>query len=497
MADEAVTMSVFLNFQNRLDKSLSKIDNHLKKLVTSVKNIERLTITPTLRLNDQVSSQISLIEGKLNDLDNKTIRFNLDYCYTNGGNYSPQSIKRLATGGIFAGPTLSWVGEAGPEAVIPLSPRFRSEAFNLWQQTGRALGIGTKVGASGTYVATNHAKRKPTVKSETLEQVAEATNKATDSSATLVEFIYNFSKEMGLTASPLEKMVKGIKAVGLGSRLVNIFNATPENRNRVIFREVGSLLIEEGISVLGGIIGGIYAEKIAGSKTRGLAGIPGIAVGRLVGSGVAIMLDDQIKNDMDKLYDQLFVDKPPESYYQVNRSSNGFDFTNVHSKFVPYDILTNPNVLINGFPGTNPIGIYRNPLFRGAVRGLPGDGLVINDLILPQANGAILSSPQRCLVGEAGPEAIIPLSPRMRNRGEALWQKAGSIMGLNPVNAGGVYQLAPAQSGGGLGGVNVSSSVNVNWNGAGIDEEALAYTIGRRIVSDLKAASQNRRPAIA
>ena len=39
----------------------------------------------------------------------------------NFGNIDPVSIPRLADGGIVTGPTLALIGEAGPEAVIPLN----------------------------------------------------------------------------------------------------------------------------------------------------------------------------------------------------------------------------------------------------------------------------------------------------------------------------------------------------------------------------------------
>lgn len=51
-------------------------------------------------------------------------------------------IPKQANGGITTGPQLSIIGEAGPEAIIPLSGNRRSRGLSLWQQTGRMLGVG-------------------------------------------------------------------------------------------------------------------------------------------------------------------------------------------------------------------------------------------------------------------------------------------------------------------------------------------------------------------
>lgn len=38
-------------------------------------------------------------------------------------------------------PILSWVGEEGPEVIIPLSTQKRDRGLDLWQQAGKALGV--------------------------------------------------------------------------------------------------------------------------------------------------------------------------------------------------------------------------------------------------------------------------------------------------------------------------------------------------------------------
>lgn len=52
------------------------------------------------------------------------------------------SVEKHATGGFVTGPHLSWIGEDGPEAVIPLSGKYRSRGMELYEKAGKYLGIG-------------------------------------------------------------------------------------------------------------------------------------------------------------------------------------------------------------------------------------------------------------------------------------------------------------------------------------------------------------------
>jgi conjugal transfer/entry exclusion protein len=49
---------------------------------------------------------------------------------------------KRALGGFTSGPELSWIGEDGPEAVIPLSGKYRRRGLELYQKAGRYLGLG-------------------------------------------------------------------------------------------------------------------------------------------------------------------------------------------------------------------------------------------------------------------------------------------------------------------------------------------------------------------
>jgi hypothetical protein len=55
------------------------------------------------------------------------------------------------------------------------------------------------------------------------------------------------------------------------------------------------------------------------------------------------------------------------------------------------------------------------------------------------ATGGILTRPHLGMVAEAGPEAIIPLSSKMRDRGIELWKQAGRFLGVAPHAEGGIF----------------------------------------------------------
>lgn len=90
------------------------------------------------------------------------------------------------------------------------------------------------------------------------------------------------------------------------------------------------------------------------------------------------------------------------------------------------------------------------------------------------ARGGFITRPHFGLVGEAGPEAIIPLSAGMRSRGRELWEQAGQMLGVRPFAFGGIVgapqtpvfapvaPMGPSTSGSiaiNLGGVHFSISV--------------------------------------
>ena len=79
-----------------------------------------------------------------------TVNVTLDWHITNpsagittsgSGSSVTASIAGNAEGSIVTCPLLSWVGEDGPEAIIPLGSKRRDRGMDLWLQAGRALGV--------------------------------------------------------------------------------------------------------------------------------------------------------------------------------------------------------------------------------------------------------------------------------------------------------------------------------------------------------------------
>lgn len=79
-----------------------------------------------------------------------TVNVTLDWHITNpsagittsgSGSSVTASIAGNAEGSIITDPLLSWVGEDGPEAIIPLGSKRRDRGMDLWLQAGRALGV--------------------------------------------------------------------------------------------------------------------------------------------------------------------------------------------------------------------------------------------------------------------------------------------------------------------------------------------------------------------
>jgi hypothetical protein len=111
------------------------------------------------------------------------------------------------------------------------------------------------------------------------------------------------------------------------------------------------------------------------------------------------------------------------------------------------------------------------------------------------AKGGILTRPHLGMVAEAGPEAVIPLSTRLRDRSLSIWEQAGEMLGI------------PRNESGGMVGANsnmitssdkaitiqISGDTNINISDSSdLDEEALALRIGSIFVSKIKKSMENR-----
>jgi len=192
-----------------------------------------------------------------------------------------------------------------------------------------------------------------------------------------------------------------------------------------VIPEITPVAIELGKTLGGAVVQGIY-EAIKASPWAGIllgayigfqiAGPKGAAVGAGIGAATW---------GIPKGFEALGKHIPGSAYYTQERLA---EYERAERMFEERRAVT-------------PAG---EPLFPGTeLRAMPR-----------RAAGGIYSRPHTALVAEAGPEAIIPLSARMRDRALGLWAEAGRRLGAP----------APALAG---------ATVNINFDLAGLVDQVV------------------------
>lgn len=137
---------------------------------------------------------------------------------------------------------------------------------------------------------------------------------------------------------------------------------------------------------------------------------------------------------------------------------------------------------VGGLPGAAVGGI------GGAIVG--GGAAFIKRLVSKKHQyGGILTRPHIGLVAEAGPEAIIPLSTRMRSRALSLYEETGRWLGVRPYAEGGfvgsIPAAAPAVAGlsasTSQGSISVTNYINVSVGGSNADPDEIAEAIAIKL----------------
>lgn len=169
----------------------------------------KINITEQIKLNGGVASSYAASSGVVTTTPSGSgSGSRLPYAARNnsimaGGSgvfpSSPSNISGHATGGMVNGRELSWVGEEGPEMIIPLVPARRERAVELYQQAGEILGVtahanGGLVGSgSGSYISPltgnytdsyydGHTSRHNELSSDTVDYLSQTVNEAPVSS---------------------------------------------------------------------------------------------------------------------------------------------------------------------------------------------------------------------------------------------------------------------------------------------------------------------------
>lgn len=169
----------------------------------------KINITERIKLNGGVASSYAASSGVVTTTPSGSgSGSRLPYAARNnsimaGGSgvfpSSPSNIRGHATGGMVNGRELSWVGEEGPEMIIPLVPARRERAVELYQQAGEILGVtahanGGLVGSgSSSYISPvtgnytdsyydGHTSRHNEFSSDTVDYLSQTVNEAPVSS---------------------------------------------------------------------------------------------------------------------------------------------------------------------------------------------------------------------------------------------------------------------------------------------------------------------------
>lgn len=165
-------------------------------------------------------------------------------------------------------------------------------------------------------------------------------------------------------------------------------------------------------------LSGAYAplvDSIGTALPSQLALIDYSGIGTQVGSGVGGAIQN---TDMG----------PINSAIGTLKGNTG---TAIDSAFAPGFNTTTPVTITANYKLANPSATIS---FSGGGSGTA----TVNASIASNANGDIVDGPILSWVGEDGPEAIIPLGSKRRNRGLSLWEKAGELLGVKKYAEGGV-----------------------------------------------------------
>ncbi len=201
---------------------------------TLLKDKEKISQFNTLLGKEKISQFDTLIKNK--EISQASVVF----------------VNKRATGGIITQPEISLVGEAGAEAIIPLSSK--EKGINIWLEAGRRLGIIGNVGGDNynrNMEITNAKNEKETIYTNQLLTANRAINTAMESitrvstsnitrNAYAVNLINEMSKTNNTLNTVVEKLSTTLKTSEL-SDLVKSFNT--EN----IYKENGFTSIRNNI----------------------------------------------------------------------------------------------------------------------------------------------------------------------------------------------------------------------------------------------------------
>ncbi|WP_249901827.1 hypothetical protein [Paenibacillus sp. PK3_47] len=302
-----------------------------------------------------------------------------------------------ANGDIITRPHIGLVGEAGPEAIIPLSAGRRQRGVELWERAGAMLGVRAYAngGIVGAQPLRTRAYQAKAYIDDNNDRIGYGAGYAEGIHNSLEQVKRQGVKRYAKAMSKAGSLTDAYKIRATGHQLrrqtakMRTFTKSTKILGKVV-RPVGYAMDAWDIAFAGKGNRGRQAAKVAGGIGGGMAG--GAATGALLGTFLMPGVGTAVGGAIGGLLGTIGGEKLATKMYDG----------------------------ISGFFGRRK---KRKKKY---------------------ADGGLISSPHMGLVGEAGPEMIIPLSRQRSQRGKALWEQAGSLLGVRPYANGGVVGMRSA-----------------------------------------------------
>ena len=201
---------------------------------------------------------------------------------------------------------------------------------------------------------------------------------------------------------------------GLTEGLSSSLSASLEGIDLSSVAESISVALNEALSGAEAMDFSGFGESLSASLSASVSGMDYSGVTSAVGTGISSAIEASmgtIQGAVSNLYSQVGA--------AINSAfAAGFQTTTTVTITVNYQ-LANPTATIS---------------FSGGGTG----SATVSASIASNAEGSIVNGRILSWVGEDGPEAIIPLGAKRRNRGIELWQEAGRMMGIHEYAEGGI-----------------------------------------------------------
>ena len=398
------------------------------------------------------------------------------------------AVTKHAIGGILTRPHLGLVAETGPEAIIPLSVGMRSRALGLWEEAGKRLGVSAAIPAPAGQMF--EERRAVTPAGEPLFSGTELRAMPKRAIGGIFSRPYTaLVAEAGPEA--IIPLAKPERAWGLWQQVGDRRGFF--GREKVIYNVPTKLMQQRMTYNVSNPTPNIQNMQTA-TITRGMSdsldklqNVTRLIISRRQESvSKMTSIVERIRNTQTGLAAEVNNYSGPTSYQPLVKTAA--------TKFnIPAGILARPIQAESGWQpsAVSPVGAFGLtqvmpgtaqsmgyslaelrcspvlqieagarylsqqyqqfnkswPLVLAAYNAGPGavakyDGIppyretqnYVSKILSPTryAEGGILTRPHLGLVAEAGPEAIIPLSARMRPRALELWQQTGELLGVMP-----------------------------------------------------------------